>query len=216
MINKKTMILLGIKLWLVGVMLLTGRALYDQLPEPTPRHRNIEGQVDGYWTRMGVVLGIPLIVLAMIVLFRFLPKLDPKKANYPKFAHVREIIQFSIIGFMVYAHIVSLLISIHPEYNINSFMLSGIGILFIVMGNYMGKIKHNFFVGVKTPRTIANETVRNKTHRLSWRLRVIAGIIFILQSIIQTYITEIFIITIAITVIVPMVYSYIVFKKIEK
>jgi uncharacterized membrane protein len=216
MINKKTMILLGIKLWLVGVMLLTGRVLYDQLPEPTPRHRNIEGQVDGYWTRMGVVLGIPLIVLAMIVLFRFLPKLDPKKANYPKFAHTREVIQFSIIGFMVYAHVVSLLISIHPEYNINSFMLSGIGILFMVMGNYMGKIKHNFFVGVKTPRTIANETVRNKTHRLSWRLRVIAGIIFILQSIVQTYITEIFIITIAITVIVPMVYSYIVFKKIEK
>jgi len=106
-------------------------------------------------------------VLAMIILFRFLPKIDPKKANYEKFGKTWEIIQFTIIGFMTYIYFVSFLVTLHPEYSINSFMLFGLGAMFVLMGNYMGKIKHNFFVGIKTPRTIADEDVWKKTHRLS-------------------------------------------------
>jgi len=116
---------------------------------------------------MGAVLSIPLIVVAMIVLFRFLPKIDPKKANYEKFKNTWEIIQFVIIGFMAYVHFVSLFMILNPEYSINSFMLFGLGAMFVLMGNYMGKIKHNFFIGIKTPRTIADEDVWKKTHRLS-------------------------------------------------
>ncbi len=213
MISKKTLALLGIKFWLVVAMLLTGRAVYDQLPEPTPRHRNIQGQVDGYWTKMGAVLGIPLIVLAMIVLFRFLPKIDPKKANYEKFKNTWEIIQFVIIGFMTYVHFVSLFMILNPEYSINSFMLFGLGAMFVLMGNYMSKIKHNFFVGIKTPRTIVNEDIWKKTHRLSWWLWVAAWILFLAQAFIQKYIATTFLITILTIVFVPMIYSYWLFKN---
>lgn len=211
--TKKTFALLGIKLWLVIAMLLTGRAVYDQLPEPTPRHRNIQGQVDGYWTKIGAVLSIPLIVLAMIVLFRFLPKTDPKKANYEKFGKTWEIIQFVIIGFMAYVHVVSLFMILNPEYSINSFMLFGLGAMFVLMWNYMGKIKHNFFVWIKTPRTIANEDVWNKTHRLSGWLWVIAWLIFLAQAFILKYIAITFITVMIIVVIVPMIYSYWLFKN---
>ena len=211
--TKKTLALLGVKLWLVIAMLLTGRAVYDQLPEPTPRHRNMQGQVDGYWTKMGAVLSIPLIVVAMIVLFRFLLKIDPKKANYEKFKNTWEIIQFVIIGFMTYVHFVSLFMILNPEYSINSFMLFGLGAMFVLMGNYMGKIKHNFFVGIKTPWTIADETVWNKTHRLSGWLWVATWLIFLGQAFIQKYILISFIVCIVISVLVPMAYSYWLFRN---
>lgn len=213
MISKKTFAFLGIKLWLVVAMLLTGRAVYDQLPEQMPRHRNLQGQVDDYWSKLGGVLGIPLICLAMIVLFRFLPKIDPKKANYEKFGTVREIMQFVLISFMAYAYWISLLVTLHPEYPINPLMLGWLGILFIILGNYMGKIKHNFFVGVKTPRTIADETVWNKTHRLSWWLWVLGGLVLFAQAFILKYIAVTFIITMIIVVLVPMGYSYWLFKR---
>lgn len=216
MINKKTFTLLGIKLWLVVAMLITGRAVYDQLPEPTPRHRNFQGQVDWYWTKMGVVLSIPLIVLAMIVLFRFLPKIDPRKANYEKFGKSWEIIQCTIIGFMAYIHIVSLFVILNPSYSINSFMLFGLGAMFVLMWNYMGKIKHNFFVGIKTPRTITNEEIWNKTHRLSWWLWVIAWLTLLAEAFILKYIAILFIIVMIIAVLVPIVYSYWLFKKQQK
>lgn len=213
MTSKKTLALLGIKLWLVVAMLLTGRAVYDQLPEPTPRHRNIQGQVDGYWTKMGAVFSIPLIVMAIIVLFRFLPKIDPKKANYEKFGNTWEIIQCTIIWFMAYAHFISLFMILNPEYSINSFMLFGLGAMFVLMGNYMGKIKHNFFVGIKTPRTIADEDVWKKTHRLSGWLWVIAWLIFLAEAFILKYIAVTFIITMIIVVLVPMIYSYWLFRN---
>ena len=73
---------------------------------------------------MEAVLSIPLIVLAMIALFRFLPKMDPKKANYEKVGKTREIIQFSIIGFMTYIYFISFLTTLYPEYSINMFMLA--------------------------------------------------------------------------------------------
>lgn len=213
MTSKNNLTLLWVKLWLVVAMLLTGRTVYDKLPEPTPRHRNFQGQVDGYWTKMGAVLGIPLIVLAMIVLFRFLPKIDPKKANYEKFWKTWEIIQFIIIGFMTYIHFVSLLVILYPTYSINTFLLFGLGAMFVLMGNYMSKIKHNFFVGIKTPRTIVNEDIWKKTHRLSWWLWVAAWILFLAQAFIQKYIATTFLITILTIVLVPMIYSYWLFKN---
>lgn len=213
MISKKTRTLLGIKIWLIIAMLLTGRAVYDQLPEQMPKHRNIQGQVDSYWSKLGGVLTLPLIVLAMVVLFRFLPKIDPKKANYEKFGNVWEIMQFVIIGFMVYTYGISLLVTLHPEYSINPFMLWWLGVLFIIIGNYMGKIKHNFFVGVKTPRTLANEDIWKKTHRLSWLLWVIGGLLFLAQAFILKYIAVTFVIIMIITVLVPIWYSYWLFKK---
>jgi len=213
MTSKKKLALLAIKLWAVIAMLLTWWVVYDQLPEPTPRHRNIQGQIDDYWTKIRSVSGIPLIVLAMIALFRFLPKLDPKKANYWKFKNAWEAIQLIIIWFMTYSQFVSLFIILNPEYSINIFMLGWIGVLFILIWNYMGKIKHNFFVWVKTPRTIADEEVWKKTHRLSWWLWVIAGLLFLLQAFIQKYILITFIVCMIIAVLVPIVYSYLLFKN---
>jgi len=66
---------------------------------------------------------LPLITIAMLVLFLFLPKIDPKKANYPKFTKTWEIIQFTIIGLMAYVYFVSLFVTIYPEYNINYFIM---------------------------------------------------------------------------------------------
>lgn len=214
--SKKTLTFLWIKLWLVAAMLLSWRALYDKLPEQMPKHRNIQGQVDTYWTKLSGVITLPLIVLAMIFLFLFLPKIDPKKANYPKFSKAWEILQFIIIGFMVYIYGVSLFVTLYPQYSINTLMLSWLGVVFILMGNYMGKIRHNFFVWIKTPWTIADETVWNKTHRLSWWLWVFGWLLFFLQAFILKYIATTFVILLIILVLIPVLYSYLLFKKDHK
>lgn len=213
MTNKKKVLFLGIKLWLVIAMLLAWRSVYDQLPEQMPMHRNIHGQVDKYWTKLGGVLSIPLIVLGMIVLFRFLPKIDPKKANYEKFWNTWEILQFGLIGFMIYVYGVSLLITLYPGYSINTFMLAWLWILFMFLGNYMGKIKHNFFVGIKTPWTISNEIVWNKTHRFAGWLWVLGGLVFFIQAFILKYIAATFIAVLLVIVLIPMIYSYFLFKQ---
>ena len=113
------------------------------------------------------------MILGMIVLFWFLPKLDPKKENYEKFGKAWEVFQFAIIGFTAYIHIISLIMAMHPEYSMSPFMFGGLGVFFIILGNFMGKIRRNYFVGIKTPWTIDNEEVWNKTTRLSGWLWVL-------------------------------------------
>ena len=44
-----------------------------------------------------------------------------------------------------------------------------IGVMFVIMGNYMHKIKQNYSVGIKLPWTLNSEENWNRTHRLgSW------------------------------------------------
>ncbi len=195
-------------------MFVIGIILYDKLPDQLPIHRNIQGQVDSYWEKPRSVFVLPLITIAMLVLFLFLPKIDPKKANYPKFTKTWEIIQFTIIGLMAYVYFVSLFVTIYPEYNINYFIMPWLGLLFVIAWNYMNKIKHNFFVWIKTPRTIASEEVWRKTHRLSGKLWTIVWVLLIIQTFVMKENYILFLIWIA--ALVPMIYSFLIFQKEEK
>ena len=88
-------------------------------------------------------------------------------------------------------------------------------LLFILLGNVMGRFKHNYFVGIKTPWTLANEEVWRKTHRMAGPIWVIGGIANILLTVIGVTFNGIgFIIILAVMIVVPIVYSYIIYKKI--
>jgi len=95
-------------------------------------------------------------------------------------------------------------------------MLIGIGILFVLIGNYMGKVRQNYFVGFKTPWALANEDVWNKTQRVGGLMFVLTGIVFIIEAFLKWYLLPIFIIVMILTVILPILYSYWVFKQLEK
>ena len=90
-----------------------------------------------------------------------------------------------------------------------------VSLLFILLGNVMGRFKHNYFVGIKTPWTLANEEVWRKTHRMAAPIWVIGGILNILLAVTGVNFNGMaFIIIVAAIVIVPTVYSYIIYQKI--
>ncbi|MCK5027547.1 MAG: SdpI family protein, partial [Candidatus Pacebacteria bacterium] len=109
---------------------------------------------------------------------------------------------------------VSLYSALNPDVSPERYIIGGVGILFIILGNYMSKFKRNFFVGIKTPWTLSNEKVWNKTHRLGGWCFIAAGIILLLQTLLQTpYSITIMVIAIAIAAIVPVVYSGIIYHR---
>jgi len=92
-----------------------------------------------------------------------------------------------------------------------------VGLLFIFIGNYLGKIKQNWFIGIRTPWTLANEEVWNKTHRVGGWAFIIAGVLFLITPLVANRWSIIAIlILVGITIISVIVYSYILFKKISK
>jgi uncharacterized membrane protein len=89
-----------------------------------------------------------------------------------------------------------------------------IGVLFVIMGNYMGKLKLNWMIGNRNMWTLSSEEVWNKTNRLTGKLFVVAGILIALESVMpEILILPTFIFAIALVLIAPTVYSYILYSQ---
>jgi len=197
----------------VLLMLVAGVAAYRYLPEIIPTHWNFAGEADGFGPKATFVWLFPGIAIAVLILFWFLPKIDPKKDKYKKFAEVWEIMQAVLVGYFAYMYFVSLYAAVVPDVNVSAFVLVGVGVLFLILGNYMGKIRQNYFVGIKTPWTIENEDVWNKTHRFGGWCFVIAALIFVLQGLTGFVSIWLFGLAIVVAALLPILYSYWIFPR---
>lgn len=205
--------------WGILILIVLGFAigvyLYPSLPRRVPNHWNSRWQIDGYVSKAFVTFGLPLINLGMYVLFIALPYIDPKRKNYERFEPTYQYLKYLLIIFFLGVEVTSLLIATGAIVNTAVFIQILISLLFILLGNVMGRFKHNYFVGIKTPWTLANEEVWNKTHRMAAPIWVIGGIVNIILTVTGMSFNGIgFITIIAAIVIVPIVYSYIIYQKI--
>ena len=149
----------------------------------------------------------------MFILFKVIPQLDPKKNKYKLFKKEWEIIQLTLISFFVYLHFIIFLVSIRPEISFVPLLFFGMGILFIVIGNYLPKIKQNYFVGIKIPWTLSSVDNWDKTHRFGGRCFMFSGAIILLESFIFWNAPVIIFCSIFLSVALPVIYSYLIFKR---
>jgi uncharacterized membrane protein len=98
--------------------------------------------------------------------------------------------------------------------HINEMIFAGVGLLFIVLGNYMGKVRKNFFIGIRTPWTLASDEVWSRTHRLGGRVFVLIGFFMFLNAFVR-FPAQLLIWSIVVVALVPVVYSYVLYRKLE-
>ncbi len=190
--------------------------VYPRMPEQVPIHWNIEGQVNRYGSREFGTFLLPLLNIAMYVLFLVMPKFDPKYANYSKFGSSYLTIRYSLHLFFMLMFGVTVAASLGYPINIGRWVPAGVAVLFIVMGNIMSRVRHNYFVGFKYPWTLANEEVWRKTHQLGSKLMVAGGFIALFGVIFTQGAASfaVMIVGIFIPVVITTVYSYIIYKRI--
>ncbi|MGB9857000.1 MAG: SdpI family protein [Dictyoglomaceae bacterium] len=200
---------------LILLMFVSGIIVYPFLPEKVPAHWNIKGEVDRYESRFWGAFGIPLLVLAIYLGLLYLPYIDPKRENYLKFEGVYRIIRHTFVIIFSLIHFTILYIALGgPKNLVPKIIPAVLGILFIILGNYMPKIKYNWFIGIRTPWTLSNEEVWRKTHRFSGFAFVIAGIFLLISGFLPPYLNFLLGIGgILIAVILSILYSFLVYKK---
>ena len=202
-------------LFLIFVGFVLGVYCYPSLPSRIPIHWNSNGQINGYGSKFFGAFGLSLINLGVYLLFIVLPYIDPKRKNYEAFQATYQYLKYLLIVFFLGMETYALLIATGTIANTPDFTQIMGSLLFILLGNVMGRFKHNYFVGIKTPWTLANEEVWRKTHRMAGPIWVIGGIANILLTVIGVTFNGIgFIIILAVMIVVPIVYSYIIYKKI--
>lgn len=205
-------------LWLLmGGALLAGILLYPDLPDRIPSHWNIYGQIDGYSSRAFGAFFVPLLMVGIYLLMVLVPLLDPRRENYSRFAGAYTFLRWALVLFMLSLYVVTLLAALGYIVDISIFVKAGVAVLFIIIGNFMGQFRHNYFVGIKTPWTLANEDVWQRTHRMGGRLWVASGLVCLaLSPVNAAWSAYLYFAVLLLMTAAPIAYSYLLFTRWKK
>ncbi|RDV84715.1 SdpI family protein [Ammonifex thiophilus] len=204
-------------LWLVlGGMLAAAFILYPLLPERVPVHWNWRGEVDGYGTRLQGAFTAPLLALGIYLLMLVTPLIDPRRRNYARFSGAYRLLRWGFVLFMAGIYGVWMAAALGYPVDIGLAVKMGISLLFLTAGNVMGQVRHNYFVGIRTPWTLASEEVWRRTHRLAGRVWVLGSLICLLLAFFQGLWSEItFFAVTTLMVLVPVVFSFLCYRSLE-
>ncbi|PLX20420.1 hypothetical protein C0584_05770 [Candidatus Parcubacteria bacterium] len=207
----------GISIIIIVSSLLLAIFFYNNFPDSVPTHWNMEGEADSWSSsELGAFL-MPGIMVLLYFIFHILPLIDPKKKRYEEFGKTYNIFRNIILMFMFLIYIATSLIALGYDVNINSVILTLIGVLFLIIGNYMSKIKMNWFFGIRTPWTLSSEKVWNKTHRLAGKLFFLSGFLFFTISYLPSpFNIGVFLFIVTSLSLGLMAYSYYIYNKENK
>ncbi|MDD5291234.1 MAG: SdpI family protein [Patescibacteria group bacterium] len=203
-------------LLILAATIISSFYFYAGFPERVPTHWDFAGQVNGWGSRSFAFI-IPGVMVIMYLLFMVLPFLDPKKEKYSQFKKVYHILKDVILLFMAVIYLATSLNALGYNLPIGIIIPVGVGLLFIIIGNYMKEIKSNWFVGIRTPWTLSSEEVWEKTHRFGGKAFMISGFLIALDSFLPiSWRLPVFIVAIILVVFGTIIYSYIVYLKEKK
>ncbi len=191
--------------------------IWNELPAKVPMHWNINGEIDRYGSKSELILiafALPVLIYLILLV---VPLIDPKykiKSMGNKYQNIKTLVTMFMSVLALYIiYSVKNASLFNPNY---IFLL--IGILYAVLGNYMKTIRANYFVGIRTPWTLENETVWKATHRIGGVIWFIGGLAIVAGSLVlgQKANLIFFLVITGIITLIPVVYSYLKFKELEK
>lgn len=203
---KKTLIAASLFILLPAVV---GLVLWNRLPDRIPTHFGTDNQVNGWSSKPMAVLGMPFLMLAIEFFCAFFANADPKRKNINR--KMMQMILWIIPVISIVACLSCYAVALGISVDIGMLINVMLGIMFIIMGNYMPKLKQNYSAGIKLPWTLNSEENWNRTHRMGSWMFIIGGVAFIINGFLQSeWILIAFLVAVG---VIPTGYSYYLYKK---
>jgi uncharacterized membrane protein len=209
-INKST--LLGLLLTLAAFAVST--MLYTRLPDVLPAHWGLRGTADEFLHKPWAIYFYPAMIGSMLLLKLVLPPMSPRAFAIEPFERTFNVMMTALMLFMAYLMSLVYAAALDTHIAVGRALLGGIGVLFIVTGNLTGKVTKNFFIGIRTPWTLASDEVWFKTHRLGGWLFVLAGLVTLGVALLGKFYAAA-LVGFAIAGVVPVVFSYVISPRRE-
>lgn len=189
--------------------MLVGVLLWNKLPDTVATHFGSNVEANGWSSKAFAVFGLPAFLFVVHIFCVAVTLNDPKKRNIGKMMLTMIFWIVPVCSIIANGSTFAYALGIQVDFNL---VVGGmLGILFLVLGNYMSKNQQNYTVGIRLPWTLNSEENWNKTHRLASKLWVAAGIVFLLNIFLRSDV--ILIGALVLTVVIPAVYSFILYKK---
>ncbi|MGE7307362.1 SdpI family protein [Priestia megaterium] len=201
----------------LGITLLTLVAwliALPHLPATMPIHWGANGEADGFATKINAMILTVGIMVLIYFIIAVVPRIDPRKENYKYFSKTYNIVLNAVLLLFFFVNMSTILQGL--GYNVPMSYIAPImaGLVFIIIGNYLQRVRSNYFMGIRTPWTLSNETVWKKTHRLSGKLFFIGGLLILISAFLPDgYKSVIMWGSIVLCVAIPYLYSYLAYKK---
>ena len=195
------------------VPIIAGIALYKNLPDPMITHWDFQGNPNGYMPKNIAIIALPGLLAVLNIFVPFLLKMDPKYDNMNR--QMKNLVYWIIPVVSIFCASTTLAVGLGYESRLSVTAPLFIGLLFIVIGNYLPKTNQTYTVGIKLPWTLHDEENWNKTHRLAGFVWVICGFL-LMVSVFLPAMPVIACILLAIMILVPTVYSYLLYRKSSK
>ena len=192
-------------------------AVYPRLPDMMAVHWDISGNPNGWMPRaVGAAFG-PVFIILLAGLLRFVPRIDPRAANYARFGEAYEVIVGAVLVMMLAVHGIVLALALGYHLSVGRIVPALVGALFVVIGNMMPLVRPNWWFGFRTPWTLSNDRVWARTHRLGGYCMTAGGVIMILAALaLPPSLGVPVLIAVAVASTVgPLVYSYLTWKREE-
>lgn len=188
---------------------------YPHLPDIVPIHWDIQGHVNGWGPKWSLFLYGPGLMAFIVLIFSALPWLSPKKFEVDSFRATYLYIMIVIVALLAYGQLLVLISALGFAVDVSRALEGGVCLLIALLGNVMGKVRRNFYVGIRTPWTIANEQVWNATHRFAAKTLFAGGMLGLVGVILRAPFW-LPITAILVGALVPALYSLILYKQLER
>ena len=204
-------LILVIVLAAVGVSLLAN----PKLPEKMASHWNGRGEVDGWMDKSVCLWIMPGIMIFQTVLFFVILLIDPLRKNIDKFFGYYAGFVIILNLFLLAVHCWMVLWNLNIQISSNVFMPVGLSCLIFYLGIVMTNVKPNWFIGIRTPWTLSNEIVWQKTHKLDGILFRIAAIVMLIGAAFPKYAIIFVLVPILSVALITLIYSLVIWKKLK-
>lgn len=202
-------------MFLIAAALVATLVTYPHLPERVPTHWGMNNQPNGYSPKWALFLIGPGLMAALLVVFRFLPWLSPKYWEVDSFRSTYLQVMLIMMSLFAYLYAMTLWAGLAGSANVGRAIIGGVCLLLALVGNLLGKVRRNFYIGVRTPWTLANERVWNATHRFAAKTFVAGGLAGLALTLFGVDGWPVFAVLMA-GGLIPAAYSLVFYKQLER
>jgi uncharacterized membrane protein len=189
-------------------------AVFGQLPAQVPTHWGLDGQVDGWSPRALGAFLLPVVATGIVLLRLAVPRIDPRGGNVERFRPEFHLMLNLVVAFLLVLHVATLGAALGWGIDVTAVVSVGLGFLLVGMGNYLPRVRSNFFLGIRTPWTLSSDGVWRATHRLGGRLFVAAGLVVAASALLPAGARgQVVLVAVLAAALVPAVYSYAMWRR---
>lgn len=213
MSTRNTLIVILI-LWVLS--LAVAGFIYPRLGERVAIHWNARGEVDGYGSPFMGSFFLPLVAGGISLMLLFIPAIDPLKKNIERFRTTYNGFILFFMFFMLYLFGMTVLVNFGYRVNMNYALIPAYAALNFIAGILVAKAQPNWFIGIRTPWTLSNETVWFETHRRTSRLFKLAALVTLLGFLAVDYAIFFLLAPLMLVAVYAVLYSYLAYRRLQR